>query len=279
MKVGCMIWRIGSILDIYDQIHWVKTHGFEEVSFWTISGNSGVWQGFDAERANEDSISKLKKALAGISEVDLHSGIELNSKDENTQRATLQKLIPTFELAAAVDASVITIHPDPVIAGFSGKARGDGIAKALNEINTIAEKYGVLVGIETAGKEMDQDISLLSNLDLPGVGITIDTGHIQSQKPEMLEYYGSWGKIMESHGKKIFHVHIHDYDGQFDHIAIGKGIIKFHDIIRALCNIQFTGNLCLEINPDRETPETIYECKNLIEEMISIYRHNVINCY
>ena len=73
MKIGCMIWRIGDILDFYDQVQWVKAHKFEEVSFWTIPGQPGRWQGFDAENATQQDVMKLKESLTGISEVDLHA--------------------------------------------------------------------------------------------------------------------------------------------------------------------------------------------------------------
>lgn len=272
MKIGCMLWRIGDILDLYNQIQWVKSNDFEEVSFWTIAGNPGVWQGFDAEGASEESIAKLKKALAGIPEVDLHAGIPLDSRDEKTRKATLEKLDATFRLAKNIGASVVTIHPDPITKDFSGAKRIEAMKKSLMELDAKAAYYRVLVGIETAGREMGEDMSLVEIFNLPRVGITLDTGHVQSQSLETLSSYGSWGRMIEKHHRKIFHLHMHDYNNQFDHIAIGKGYIDFDNIIRALCKIRFTRSLCLEINPDRETPEGIIESRDKLIAMINEYK-------
>jgi len=106
-----MIWRIGHILDFYEQIEWVKAHTFQEVSFWTIPGNPGAWQGFDAERAAQGDIAKLRMALTGFSEIDLHAGLPLDSTDADTRKMTLQRLTPTFDLARDIGASVVQYIP------------------------------------------------------------------------------------------------------------------------------------------------------------------------
>jgi sugar phosphate isomerase/epimerase len=262
MKIGCMLWRIGDILDLYEQIEWVKEHRFQEVSFWTIPGIPGAWQGFGAEQATQDDINKLKSALVGIPEVDLHAGFPLDSTDADSRKATIQRLMPTFELAEAINASVVTIHPDQRTAEFSGATRDAALADSLMQINEVAGKSNVLVGIET-----EWDMLLIEELDLPHVGITVDTGHMHFRDGEAFKPYGSLGGLIKRFRKKIVHLHVHDYDGKLDHIAVGRGYIDFPDIIKALCEIQFQGSLCLEINPDREPPEAICESRELIKPL------------
>lgn len=263
MKIGCMIWRIGDILDFYDQVEWVKAHSFEEVSFWTLPGEPGVWQGFDAEGATQDDIVTLRDALTGISEVDLHAGFPLDSTDDDARKATMERLIPTFRLAEYIGASVVTIHPDGRTAEFSGAARNAAMARSLSQLNEMAELSNVLVGIET-----EWDMLLIEGIDLPRVGITVDTGHMHFRDGEALKPYGSLGGLIERFHKKIAHLHVHDYDGHLDHIAIGRGYIDFPDIIRALCTVRFRGSLCLEINPDREPPEAICRSRDRLGAMI-----------
>lgn len=262
MKIGCMIWRIGEILDFYEQIKWIKEHEFEEVSFWTIPGSPGRWQGFDAEHTTPDDVEKLKNALAGF-EVDLHAGYALDSTDADSRKETLEKLTPTFNLAKSIGASIVTVHPDKKTDEFSGKIRDAALTESLIQINKIAEKSNVIVGIET-----EWDMPLVEKLDLPCVGITIDTGHMHFDDGEAFKPYGSLGGMIKRFQKKIVHFHIHDYDGDLDHIAIGRGYIDFTDIAKALRDIQFDGSLCLEINPDRESPEAIYECKTRLRKLI-----------
>jgi sugar phosphate isomerase/epimerase len=268
MKIGCMIWRIGDILDFYDQIEWVKRHRFEEVSFWTIPGQPGHWQGFDAENATQQDVMKLKEALNGVSEVDLHAGFPMDSANQDKRKTTLQKLTPTFELAGRIGASVITIHADTRTPEFCGKTRDSAMAESLTQLNQLAREHDVLVGIET-----EWDIPLIERLDLPRVGVTLDTGHVHFNEGAAFKPYGSLGGLIEIFREKILHVHVHDYDGNFDHIGIGKGYIDFHDIVRTLCNIQFKGSLCLEINPDRESPEAILESRDRLQEMIGRNLH------
>jgi sugar phosphate isomerase/epimerase len=268
MRIGCMIWRIGDILDFYDQIEWVKTYEFEEVSFWTIPGQPGHWQGFDAEHATQHDVVMLKKALTGISEVDLHAGFPMDSANQDTRRANLQKLTPTFKMAGEIGASVVTIHADARAPEFCGRTRDSAMAESLTQLNELAKEYDVLVGIET-----EWDMPLIERLELPRVGITLDTGHMYFNEGAAFKPYGSLGGLIERFRKKIFHLHVHDYDGNFDHIGIGKGHIDFPDIIRALCNIQFKGSLCLEINPDREPPEAICQSRDRLREMIRSNLH------
>ena len=263
MNIGCMVWRIGDILDFYDQIEWVKTHAFEEVSFWTLPGKPGTWQGFYAEQATQDDVATLRKSLSGISEIDLHAGFPLDSTDENTRKATLQKLAPTFRLAKDIGSSIVTIHPDKRTPGFFGRLRDSAMAHSLIQLNEVAKQSDVLVGIET-----EWDMPLIEELDLPYVGITVDTGHMYFRDGEAFKPYVSLGGLIERFHKKIVHLHIHDYDGQFDHITIGRGYIDFPDIIRALRTVRFRGSLCLEINPDREPPEAICRSRDRLRAMI-----------
>jgi sugar phosphate isomerase/epimerase len=111
MNIGCMIWRIGDIIDFYEQIEWVKAHDFEAVEFWTLSGCPGVWQGFDVQNTSPENIAQLKRALDGFEEVDIHAGFD----EQGIQIAGLTKenipIEPTFELAKEIGAKVVTVHP------------------------------------------------------------------------------------------------------------------------------------------------------------------------
>ena len=264
MKIGCMLWRIGDILDLYEQIDWVKAHDFEEISFWTIPGNPGVWQGFGAEEATQDDIAKLKAALAGIPEVDLHAGFPLDSSSAEARAETLRRLTYTFRLAEEIGASVVTIHPDKKTGDFSGSVRREAMTETIIRLNEMAERSKTVVGIET-----EWEMELIEKLDLPHVGLTVDTGHMHFQDGAAFRPYGSLGGLIKRFHKKVVHLHIHDYDGKLDHIAIGRGHIDLDDIIRALCSVKFQGSLCLEINPDRETPEGILRSRDRIWEMIN----------
>jgi sugar phosphate isomerase/epimerase len=262
MKIGCMIWRIGDILDFYGQIEWIKLNGFDEVEFWTLPGAPGAWQGFDIQRALPEDILRLKHTLDGFREVDIHAGFD----ETGAGLAGLAKgntdMKRTFELATEIGAKVVTIHP-------AQKTIEVSEIESLEKLNELGGKYRVRVGIETmGGTETERKMLIISQLNLKHIGITLDTGHIHFENGIAFESYGGLGNLIDKTNAKIVHVHAHDYDGNNDHIAIGKGYIGFPDIIAALCRAKFSGSICLEINPYRESPESILESKKLLHDMI-----------
>jgi sugar phosphate isomerase/epimerase len=262
MNIGCMIWRIGDILDFYEQVEWVRTHNFEAVEFWTLPGSPGVWQGFDVQNGLPADIKKLKRSLDGFKEVDIHAGFdEQGIKIGGEESISLE---PTFELAAKIGAKVITIHP--------GKKTTEVSAiESMQKLNDLAENYDVCVGIETmGGLETKQKMLLISRLALPHIGINLDSGHMYFEDGIAFKEYCTLGNLIDEVNAKIVHVHAHDYDGHQDHIAIGHGYIDFVDIIGALCRANFSGSVCFEINPDREPPEGILESRERLREMIAI---------
>jgi sugar phosphate isomerase/epimerase len=63
-------------------------------------------------------------------------------------------------------------------------------------------------------------------------------------------------------------MHLHDYDGKLDHLAIGNGKIDFHQILHALVRIRYNGSLCLELNPDVVTPEGILQSRTALQKIL-----------
>lgn len=256
-----MIWRIGDILDFYEQVEWVKAHDFKAVEFWTLPGSPDVWQGFDVQNASPENVAQLKQALDSFDEVDLHAGFdEQGIKTGGEESIPLE---PTFELAAEIGAKVITVHPGKKTTELSE-------TESLKRLNHLAEKYSVCVGIETmGGVETKRKMLLLSQLALPHVGINLDIGHMYFENCAAFKDYGTLSNLIDEIDVEIVHVHAHDYDGHQDHIAIGHGYIDFHDVIGALYRANFSGSICFEINPDREPPEGILESRNRLREIIA----------
>ena len=263
MKIGCMIWRIGDILDFYEQIKWVKENSFKAVEFWTLPGIPDVWQGFDVQNASQEDVTQLKKALDGFEEVDIHAGFnEIGSQLGSSGERNINMGL-TFELAAEIGAKIITVHP-------ISKITEDSEIESLEKLNDLAGNYGVCVGIETLGGEQDERrMLLIKRLSLPNVGINVDVGHAYFQNGAAFKNYGTLGGLIDEISTKLVHLHGHDYDGHKDHIAVGHGHIDFPDIIGALCRAKFSGSICLEINPDREPAEGILESRDRLREIIA----------
>jgi len=263
MNIGCMIHRIGDIVDFYEQIKWVKEHGFKEVEFWTLPGSLGGWQGFDVQSASRREIARLKEALEGFEEVDLHAGFnEIGILLSGSTKETVE-MEPTFELAAEIGARIVTVHPVPKRTENSGD-------ESLEKLNDLAGQYGVCVGIENmGGTESLQKMLLVKQLSLTHVGITLDIGHAYFEGGAAFKDYGTLGGLIDELSADIVHLHAHDYDGQKDHLAVGHGCIDFPDIVGALCRARFSGSICLEINTNIEPPEGILKSRKRLRRMIA----------
>lgn len=108
---------------------------------------------------------------------------------------------------------------------------------------------------------------LLSRLSLPNVGVTLDIGHMYFENGAAFRAYGTLGNLSRAVGARVLHVHAHDYDGADDHLAVGRGIVDWQDIIGYLSEVGFSGSLCLELNPFRE-PESVQESQARLREII-----------
>jgi len=128
-------------------------------------------------------------------------------------------------------------------------------------MDDLAQEHGVLVGMET---EIDYDLP--GALKLKNVGFTIDVGHQCISNG--FRGYGSLGNLLRTLHRHMLHMHIHDYDGKNDHLPLGQGKIDFPDIIQGLKDIDFGGVLCLELNPDRATPQDIVQSRKCLLDLI-----------
>lgn len=221
-----------------------------------------VWQGFDVLSASRDDVQTIKRALAGFQEIDVHAGFNLSGTPQSGFGTGPVQMEPTFELAAEVGARVITVHPD------RGLAESAEI-EALQVIADLAARYKVLVGIEPMGGEKaERRMRLLSRLSLPNVGVTLDIGHMYFENGAAFAAYGTLGHLVKEVDARVVHVHAHDYDGRDDHLAVGRGIVDWSDVIGALCGASFSGSLCLELNPFRE-PESVVASQTRLRGMIN----------
>ena len=68
---------------------------------------------------------------------------------------------------------------------------------------------------------------------------------------------GGIGNLIRHIGAALFHLHLHDVEGEVDHLEAGTGVVEFGEVAAALKNIGYPHNATLELNPDRVTPEGI----------------------
>ncbi len=268
MCIGGMVWSLGDLYGLYEQIAWFGQRGFAGVDFHTQPSFTDQWASFDVREASADERRALREALAPFDEVGIHGesftyDITFDSPNELVRRASVESLRGSIELAAEIGAPVVTVHRGKADAQWAGEVLREAFARSLAELAAMAAEAGVTVGFEI---EADYDLVLAS--DGP-VGITIDTGHQSFEDGAGYREFGTLGNLIRHLGDRVVHVHVHDYDGQDDHLAIGAGDIDFADVLGALRDINYTGMLCLELSPDRTTPDDWVESREALQEILA----------
>jgi len=266
MKIGKMAWRIGNRVDLFEQIAWIRENGFEEVSFHTAPGVEGVWQGFCPFEKSEEDVRQLREAVSAFDQVDIHAPFApydtfLAARNPRVLETCLKELKMAIKLAHRLGAHTVTIHADAAPSVARDTNVRSAMIDSLKRLAHGATNSGVLIGVE-----LSKDYELVRQTGCPNVGLTLDVGHMSAS--EGYRDYGSIGGVIRAFSDRVFLMHMHDYDGTHDHLAIGKGKIDFEEIVSALCEIGYAGSLCLEVSPDRNTPEEMVQSRNRLREII-----------
>jgi sugar phosphate isomerase/epimerase len=258
---GFMAWRIGHILDFDAQIVWVRDAGFESFSFHASSGVPGRWRGIDPATADRTARERLRDRLAAFSACEVHAPFAVRLTRQEPLIA-VESLAPIVAFAGHVGASVVTVHPEP----SSGIGGGHSKAwlEALDRLDAMAGKAGVVIGVETLGDGVGVDFGWLAEAGLENVGVTLDVGHMVLNAGAPYRPYGTIGGLVRHLANLIVHMHVHDHDGTHDHLELGKGEVDWLDVLRSAAEIGYSGALCLELNPDRVTPEGILRSRGLL---------------
>ena len=271
MKIGCMVWRIDGLdLDFWEQIEWIKNNDFEEISFHACRYLSGNGKGIEPDMNDRDLIRRLKKALSRFDRVEIHApfdnyDVSLVSPNSLVREASIKTLQKTIVFAREIGADVVTFHTETSQAVMNREEYRKNLLGSLIELDKMAGKAGVKLG-----GELTSDYDLLEKASLQNVGLTIDTGHVSFDNGAGYKEFGTIGGLIQQFADRIFHLHVHDYDGENDHLALGKGSIDFDNVVTSLKKIGYKEGLCLELNPDRNSVEDILKSRDVLKKLINI---------
>lgn len=258
--ISIMAWRIGGILDINRQFDWIEENGFEAVSFHASAGFPGKWQGISLIGLDDSKIAFLRKRLEVFKRIEIHAPFEYELRQPD--KGLFNQLVRICQAGVKLGASVITVH--------SQQPGYDEINKRIIWKNQIETLSSLLNGTDTQiGLELTSGFEILDEISSCNVGITLDVGHMflrDEKGSRPIDRYGSMNSVIHLLGNRLVHLHIHDYDSRFDHIELGTGVIDFKEIFLALKNIKYNGIFCLELNPERVTPDGILRSAEFIRE-------------
>ena len=259
LKIGEMLFRIGELLDIDQQLAWARNAGFDGVGFHASPGVPGQWRGIDPRACDAKERKRLRRELKGFSFLEIHAPFEIELRSETLATDTAA-LTSVLAFARDLGVGVVTVHGQ--LPGSPADSDSSGWRVPMQELNAEAARARTRVGLEiTSG------FDVVRSWGLPNVGVTLDVGHMYaSANRRTLQDFGGIGNLIRHVADTLFHLHLHDVDGDTDHIGIGTGVVAFDEIAAALLDVGYRHDMMLELNADRVTPEGIRRSAQHVRE-------------
>jgi sugar phosphate isomerase/epimerase len=187
-------------------------------------------------------------------------------------RLPQDKLIKTAELANAVGATTVVVHPP-----YKWQVVYRNNFKKL--IESIEDTYGLIVAVENMfgwnirGKEFDVFYPSWNPKNLGIKSRTLDFSHAASQGISSFDLVKSWGD-------KVKHVHLSDGHTQKDkfhifdeHLPPGKGTQPIAETLEYLKSINFNGYIIAEINTKTKRNK---KRKHILEKVLNFARLHTV---
>jgi sugar phosphate isomerase/epimerase len=155
-------------------------------------------------------------------------------------------LLAAFDVFAALGATLVNVHPDPVTRSYP---RADVIAanaEAVAELADAAAARGLTLMVENLGPGFGTVADLTPLLDAhPAVRFHFDVAHAHLGGNRTAE-------LLAAFGDRLAHVHASDNFGVDDlHLPLGAGSIVWADVVAALHAVGYGGTVTLEVfSPD-----------------------------
>lgn len=169
---------------------------------------------------------------------------------ESIRKGAVDELRRCLDLFAAVGAKWMNLHPDRHAPMHDRSFFIRRNIESLVELQEHSDKVGVGLMIENLPGDYNNAQQLGELLDpLPKLGLHLDIGHANLMVP-----HNTTAEILQAHGKRLRHVHLHDNRGGHAdlHLPLGAGNLDLHASIRALKECGFDDTITLEVfTPDR----------------------------
>lgn len=243
LMIGNMVWRIGRLLDVGRQIAWTRAAGFDGVGLHASAGMPGQWRGVEPSRCGAAQRERLRRELAEFSFAEVHAPFAIELRTENLG-LSLVALQPVLQFAGDIGAGVVTVH-----ASLEG-AKPAAWLSAMRELDGLCALTRTTVALEVV-----DGFTAVESWGLPHVGVNLDVGHMHLPgNREVLRRMGGLSGLVRSIGETLVHLHLHDVDGEADHLEIGTGVVDFAGLIGALRDIGYARAVTMEMQPDRVSP-------------------------
>ncbi|HYI94620.1 MAG TPA: sugar phosphate isomerase/epimerase family protein [Bryobacteraceae bacterium] len=169
---------------------------------------------------------------------------------DGVRKAAVEELRRCLELFAEVGAKCMNLHPDRHAPMHDRRFYIRRNLESLTELQEYGDRVGVGLMIENLPGDFNDAAQLGELLDpMPKLGLHLDIGHANLMVP-----YNTTEQILEAHGARLRHTHLHDNKGGHAdlHLPLGAGNLDLRRALLALQKCEFDGTITLEVfTPDR----------------------------
>jgi D-psicose/D-tagatose/L-ribulose 3-epimerase len=237
-------------------IHWMRSEPLEEtVARLATSGYDGIEiNGTPELYDTADVRSCLERhgiVLWGAVTLMEHGGRDMVHPDPYVRVGTQRYLEETIQLIADLGGDVLCCVPSTIgklqpLASPSTEWKWcvDGLRAA----GEYAGERGVRIALEPISRfetyllnRADQALAMVADVDLPNLGVCLDTFHMNMEEEAPLE-------AIRSVGSKMFDFHVADSNRR----PPGQGAIDWSQILDCLDEIGYEGHLTAEVDPPRD---------------------------
>ena len=211
-----------------------------------------------------DELKKFAKEYNIEFTVHLSEKLDVGELDNDIRNAYLRKIETIIKNGVQLNIKKYNLHLDPGI-HFSLPDRKifiyekylDKYKKNLKDscafINELGKKYNVEIMFENLKLPdyLKEGFKIVSSFD--NLFFTLDMGHDLKSNSNAEEFFLSFNN-------KIKHIHIHDFNGKSDHIALGTGIMNIKEKVSLIKKLNVYA--VIEVKKEKDLIESVNYLKN-----------------
>jgi sugar phosphate isomerase/epimerase len=230
--------------DVLGEIEWMAKAGMEFIDLTLEPPRAASWE-VDA-RAIRNALERNRMAVVG------HTAwyLPMASAIPEIRNAAIQELRRCLHKFGEIGAKWMNLHPDRHTPWHPRQFYIDCNVDTIERLLPDVEESGVGLMVENLPGDYNSAPQLADLLDrVPQLGLHLDIGHANLQVP-----FNTTEEILEAHGGRLRHVHLHDNKGGHAdlHLPLGTGTVDVCGAVRALRKCGYDGTITLEVfTPDR----------------------------
>jgi len=168
----------------------------------------------------------------GVSIVTMHSPNYLyRDTDEDVRKKAVAQGVVAAKVSEEMGAGVMVCHVEPDVES----------EKTITEMLRQLDGHSIRLTAEN-GEDLADYGAFVDKIDSPQFGMTVDIGHTRDAdgvNPFVKKDRAR--ETMAQCGKRLFHLHLHDFWADQDHISPGDGDIQWAEVFAALKDIDYQG--------------------------------------